>query len=268
MTINQAHNWDYYTDKIATWRGQAVTDYNSSIYAVTHATMWRTVKNITPHGVNIALHVGIDEKHPKDKTNGVTKAINDIYKFDSNIAIPALDIYILKQIMGKIPNSNKTRQIYTVGMHVDENSTDKATIFLTGSSVLSNPMVGKALSGVSALKRKGKNYYAAGGKRGVRGVADYMEDSVSLHKRSTRVAAVVVHEIGHILHQTQNPNRFWPLNCCGGDFKQVPRIAENVSAYAGNNFCEYVAEVFTAKVYGFTLSTAINNDYTALGGPA
>lgn len=78
------------------------------------------------------------------------------------------------------------------------------------------------------------------------------------------IEAVCVHEIGHILHEMENPEFFWSQ-----DANDLPlgKMAGQVSMYAGNNKKEYVAEVFTALVYGQVLRPPVIQQYKDYWGP-
>ncbi|WP_179401439.1 hypothetical protein [Burkholderia guangdongensis] len=78
------------------------------------------------------------------------------------------------------------------------------------------------------------------------------------------IEAVCVHEIGHILHEMENPEFFWSQEA-----NELPngKMAGQVSMYAGNNKKEYVAEVFTALVYGQTFSAPVIQQYVDYWGP-
>lgn len=78
------------------------------------------------------------------------------------------------------------------------------------------------------------------------------------------IEAVCVHEIGHILHEMEDAEFFWSQEA-----NQLPaaNLAGQVSMYAGNNKKEYVAEVFTALVYGQALAQPVVDQYLAYHGP-
>jgi len=106
-------------------------------------------------------------------------------------------------------------------------------------------------------------------------VPDRVYDSVwglSSTKRKARATAIVVHELGHVLHEASNPRLYWNLKYQGADNRQqAPSglITPLVSAYvmAQQNWLEFVAETFTAKVYGETMPGAVNDEYAAWSGP-
>jgi len=123
------------------------------------------------------------------------------------------------------------------------------------------------------------------GKKGPRGVADQiydekrkfkgnparwwksMRNQYQASKASAKATAVVIHEIGHILHEQRAPLRFWNNKKVGAD--PVPaNIAMQVSSYLfNNNFDEFVAEVFTGLVHGRHYSPEVLEAYENQGGP-
>jgi hypothetical protein len=112
---------------------------------------------------------------------------------------------------------------------------------------------------------------------GPRGVADQIAD-VALAGTGTQkekeakankayARAVVVHEMGHVLHKTRSPETFWKMKAEPGAFKNWMELALQVSEYATNNCLEFVAEVFTGKTLGLKYSAAIMAKYDEFGGP-
>ena len=114
------------------------------------------------------------------------------------------------------------------------------------------------------------------GPSGARGVPDMIadQDEHKLAPKVGRVAGIVIHEIGHMLHSCLKPTEFWAL-IHGGDvetkWKVTAKHKEQVSMYSAGNSSlnEYVAEVFTMLVNGerSKLTTAAYEDYVACGGP-
>jgi hypothetical protein len=76
-------------------------------------------------------------------------------------------------------------------------------------------------------------------------------------------AAVVVHELGHNLHERANEGFFWD----GADAGGAEPLANQVSNYATKNKLEFVAEVFTGRMYGRNYSAQVMAQYGAYGGP-
>ena len=84
--------------------------------------------------------------------------------------------------------------------------------------------------------------------------------------------AVVIHEMGHVLHEYSSPGVFWdlkveasaaPYNAATG----WPAASLEVSQYATTNAMEFVAETFTGIQLGKTYSPTVMAAYAALGGP-
>lgn len=113
---------------------------------------------------------------------------------------------------------------------------------------------------------------------GFRGVADQVGDKAkskfsrknSLEAKQAGsyafAVAVVIHEIGHILHENSNPSEFWSQKV--NNLPTNPEFSNRVSEYASINTLEYVAETFTGKVTGQKYSSPISNFYEILGGPS
>jgi len=112
------------------------------------------------------------------------------------------------------------------------------------------------------------------GKFAGRGVADQQYDGTQRWfgnpRQHAHAATVVIHEIGHILHEIANPGLFW-------DFK-LNRQAESVnlraanqgasvSMYAMTNPLEFVAETFAGLMAGKAYPGAVMDAYRDAGGP-
>lgn len=81
-------------------------------------------------------------------------------------------------------------------------------------------------------------------------------------------AAVLTHELGHILHKLYAPKQFTEMQLNPNAKKFVPNIAKDISYYAAmstSNF-EIVAEVFTGLVHGVDFKCSTINEYLRLGG--
>ena len=80
---------------------------------------------------------------------------------------------------------------------------------------------------------------------------------------------VVVHELGHVLHDLESHDFFWgegDLPLTGGD---VGTAFDQISAYAATNKKEVVAEVFAAHNMGLKFSgSAVSDLYGRCQGPA
>lgn len=108
------------------------------------------------------------------------------------------------------------------------------------------------------------------GKKGPRGVHDQIYDLAD-NKRAAeknRMIALVVHEIGHILHFFYDTKRFGILKTSFG-ISVSGLIAAKVSDYVQKqqNCLELVAEVFTGKIHGLSYSKDVMDCYYLCGGP-
>lgn len=77
-------------------------------------------------------------------------------------------------------------------------------------------------------------------------------------------AAVCVHEIGHVLHEIADAEFFWSA---AANEATPGHLGGQVSMYAGNNIKEFVAEVFTALVYGDQFNQQVMTAYAGYHGP-
>ncbi|MCB8942754.1 MAG: DUF4157 domain-containing protein [Ardenticatenaceae bacterium] len=80
-------------------------------------------------------------------------------------------------------------------------------------------------------------------------------------------AGTIVHELGHLLHYSQVPGKYYGLS--EAQFKDNvtgERAIREVSEY-GSNPREMVAEVFLGMVYGRTFGREVMDMYRAFGGP-
>lgn len=79
------------------------------------------------------------------------------------------------------------------------------------------------------------------------------------------VAAVCVHEIGHILHESFDPEFFWSA---AANATTPPSLGGKVSMYAAANIKEFVAEVFTGMIYGQRFDKELMEEYEKYHGPS
>lgn len=73
---------------------------------------------------------------------------------------------------------------------------------------------------------------------------------------------IVLHEMGHNLHERSMGDRFWTDSWTG----KVASFAE-ISPYAATNKKEFVAEFFCGAMSGATYSSTCKASYLELGGP-
>lgn len=99
------------------------------------------------------------------------------------------------------------------------------------------------------------------------------KDKYQARKVNAKAIAVIVHEMGHILHENGGGRQFWALKRNwgeegGGGDRPPANLAVQVSQYATKSKLEFVAEVFTGLVYGQHYSPQVMQQYADYGGPA
>lgn len=111
------------------------------------------------------------------------------------------------------------------------------------------------------------------GKDPGRGVADQVYDGTQRWfgdpKMHGHAATVVIHEVGHILHEMNQPETFWTFKLGAQDPSITLKAANNgtaVSMYAMTNPLEFVAETFAANLSGKSFDTGVSNFYREIGG--
>ena len=83
----------------------------------------------------------------------------------------------------------------------------------------------------------------------------------------TLAKATVIHELGHALHEHQSPEIYW-MQKVDGQALHRPGLAAWVSPHAVTDSLEFVAEVFTALMLGYSFDKRVMSHYLELGGPA
>ncbi len=171
-------------------------------------------------------------------------------------ALPALDFYLCSD--QTIPN---------VAMKTYVGGNPTPVIFLGPKMWSKNPMT------------RGTDSMIVGGSNplGPRGVADQVYDGTTRFfgnpKQKAQGETIVIHELGHVLHEINAPGIFWEEQQAAEQQKPSPNgtgwqnQSVDVSAYAGRNALEFVAEVFTGRIVGKTYPASVMNVYNALGGP-
>jgi hypothetical protein len=126
--------------------------------------------------------------------------------------------------------------------------------------------------------------------KGERGVADQRYDDKRKHvlnpsrvfmgkdayqavKLNAKAIAIIVHEFGHVLHERLNSGVFWGLKTTWAteenpDDRPPSDLAMQVSQYATKSKLEFVAEIFTGRIYGKHYSPQVLAKYQEYGGVA
>jgi hypothetical protein len=268
MTITQAHPYAYYTGQIPGWRNTAASLYEELFDAMRSQTY--RLKPLVQQNIgkfNVRLRQSARDNLPNLKKNAIVDGFNRIntyYNAHPLIIYPAHIPNPLTVDVFSIPETNFS----TVGQHVYKDRTDRATITINGN----NPKVQRLnlLTTGTAITYKGKAFRPGVNSGGPAGIPDYVSDRAVGNQKHARVEATIIHEMGHVLHQLNNPAAFWPINCCSGDYNMTVGSRLDISNYANTSYCEFVAELFTAKIYGFTGpnlgANALYGDYLTLGG--
>lgn len=98
-------------------------------------------------------------------------------------------------------------------------------------------------------------------------------DSVNEQLEDPMIGAIV-HELGHLVHYRQNPRHYVSLLGAVAKDRSLPNLLGNVSNYSmvGKRLDEFVAEFFTAAVYGVPIRADVRDKlvrlYRDFGGPA
>lgn len=101
--------------------------------------------------------------------------------------------------------------------------------------------------------------------REVLAAADRDSVSQQSHPGFERETVTCIHEIGHHLHELSAGDvEFWGT---GSGLSGTPTNSAEISAYAGTNKKEFVAEAFAAMNIGRKLSSAVMQEYRSYKGP-
>jgi hypothetical protein len=216
-------------------------------------------------GIGIELWVDTTEKHRGEKLTALEQALG-LVQDRAGARFDGLTVYL----------GAPCRCIAFLG----EESGNRKQILFLGDQMLDKSDVG--------VSEKASQVKGGIGAKGVRGIADQQydaqrklpvnparmfssEENYQKAKISAKAVAVIVHELGHLLHEDKSPRPFWALkmhkNEEGGPLDTPPAaIAQQVSQYATNNRLEFVAEVFTGAVFGTQYSAAVIELYRNYGG--
>ncbi len=109
------------------------------------------------------------------------------------------------------------------------------------------------------------------GQSGMRGVADQVYDGTQRWfgnpKMHAHATTVVIHELGHVLHDVQNPALFWDFKLGRPGAGGWLAVAPSISHYATQNPLEFVAETFAGRLADKPYA-GVACPYAAVGGPS
>ena len=149
-----------------------------------------TVATTNVSGVQVRIRKEGGDNLGSLHKHSITHAVQDVAA--AGHALPDLDFYLCSS--GNIPN---------VAMKTYTGATPKPVIFLGPNMWAKNAM------------QPGTNGVITGGigQDGVRGVANQVYDGTQRWfgnpKQKSQGTTIVVHELGHILHEINNPGVFW-----------------------------------------------------------
>jgi hypothetical protein len=209
---------------------------------------YKTYQGANGQPVDVTIGAETGDGGTKLKKEAVDKALKAIIK--RGFVLPDLTFYF-----------STAAGVPCVAYMPEKAGAPDYTVFMGPKTGQHNPQVNKS----PGLK-------GGMGQSGMRGVADQVYDGTHRWfgnpKMHAHASCVVIHELGHVLHDLQSSALFW-------DFK-LSRPAANggwlnnamkVSHYATTNPLEMVAETFAGVMCGKTYNGAVGTSYQALGGP-
>jgi hypothetical protein len=213
-----------------------------------------TVTQITISGVQVRIRKEASDGLADLHRTSIERAVRTVS--GAGHQLPALDFYLCSS--QNVPN---------VAMKTYIGNNPAPVIFLGPKMWSKNPMQ----AGTGTMVTGGV------GTSGPRGIADQVYDGTTRFfgnpKQKAQGETIVIHELGHILHEINNPGVFWEEQQAAEQQQPSPNapgwqnLATDVSHYAGNNALEFVAEVFAGTLVGKAYSQQVMAAYAALGGP-
>ena len=210
-----------------------------------------------------------DDTKKMDALQGGMDVVSDL-----GYEIPNIDVHFAQD------GETEVRNVAFMGGETE----DTNNLYMSSNKLLAHS---KALKGSEEQIKGGTRDAKAKGNgvinSGLRGIADQIGDGARTNKdffnrgrkndelvNKAFAKAVVVHEMGHILHKTQSPDIFWKMKDPKkvSEFKGWISLAMDVSEYATMNPLEYVAEVFTGTSLGIVYNDTIMSKYAEFGGPS
>lgn len=197
----------------------------------------------TIEGVRVSIANETGSGHSGIKTHSIREAIKLIVK--KGFQLPDLDFRLAS-----------STDVENVAFMAGAGGKRKATVFLGGK------------------------YWSGGKATGREGVAGQVYDGTQIWfgnpKQKAQGVAIVVHELGHVLHEISAPDIFWSNKTLktGAVGNPNPSVwggaAVKVSQYSavGQMTClEFVAEAFAGAVMGKKYDAEVKKAYAACGGP-
>ena len=231
-------------------------DYQDTLGYLAHVNLGSLrIRQTNISGVQVTIRTESGDRLSKLHNTSIERAVATVTAAGHNL--PPINFYLCSD--DYIPN---------VAMKTYTGNNPSPVIFLGPNMWAKNPM----------LRNTGNLVVGGVGRSGQRGVANQQYDGTSRFFGNPRQKAqgetIVIHELGHILHEMNNPGVFWEEQQAIDDGQaRSPNGAgwiaasASVSAYAGKNALEFVAEVFAGIVTGKNYDATVMAPYRALGGP-
>ncbi len=236
-----------------------------------------------PAGVEVKVKLFVDSS--EHNVAGKKKAIHDAFEIlqskcptalDSLQSMDELPIYLGKGLPCEVvrtpdkPGGKPTLYLGDKAKAFDRNNVDPLQLNAVKRDV--------ALKLGDKPLTKGTARVWAYGENGVRGVADQVYDDnrkfrvhpqriaqgetkYQASKLDAKAAAVVIHELGHIIHERMGGQGFWDSR--NSDTLVSAGVAQQVSSYTQSKMSptELVAEVFTGLVHGKKYPQDVMSEY-------
>lgn len=219
---------------------------------------------------DVVIH-GPDNLDP-DKMWALAEGFDMVEKL--GFEVPPMKVLFAQDTeVGATEKARNVAFMATAGATTEDDAKQEINLFLSAEGLLiHNPKV-------EGSEEQFKGGRTADGKRGVPDQAG--DAAIEMAKKLKRpigeqekaakkayAAAIVAHELGHILHAQGSPEKFWNMKIAPEAFTETgwADVAPQVSEYACGNVLEFVAEVFCGRAIGVEYSSDVMDVYYELGG--
>jgi hypothetical protein len=208
--------------------------------------IYRTLTDAAGHAINVQIGTETGDGGGSLKVKSIDKALRTL--IESGFALVDLTFYC-----------TDAAGVPCVAYMGDTAGNAAYTVFMGPKTGLHNPQATKSAGITGGI-----------GQSGMRGVADQVYDGTQRWfgnpKMHAHATTVVIHEIGHVLHDAQSAALFWDYKLGRPGAGGWLAFAPSVSHYATQNPLEFVAETFAGRLCGKTYA-GVAAPYAAVGGP-
>lgn len=201
-------------------------------------------------GVEVAIATDSGDTQGSHKVTALTTAIETVA--EKGFQLPPLSFFL-----------SNAATVECVAFMGNAAGNREAQVFLGPKFVIKNPQNKAAVTTIPG----------GSGQKGQRGIADQQYDGTQRWfgnpKLLAQGATIVVHELGHVLHELLDEQEFWTQHEAATQARATMWLgaAAEVSEYATKAPLEFCAEVFAGVLAGKKYSGAVHGAYTLLGGP-